>query len=136
MSMPTLTLEKDLAEQLGVAREVLAELREKLTPEIDWARQGNFIGYTAAGLEKIARALALESPEPAPGADVRTVFVVRRARHNRRLVFVTEKKEGGPELPVRVRNAGLFVPGQEIVIRPDAAGLHLHGRQPRRKGRL
>lgn len=136
---PTLTLETALAEQLGISRDRLGEIREKLAPEIDWQKKGNAIAYTPEGLAKITAALALDRP-PAPangatGAGVRTVFVKRKALRNARLIFVTPKKEEGAELPVRVRDAAMFVPGQAIRVREDGSGLRLHGRQPTRKGR-
>lgn len=137
---PPLILEKALAEQLGVTRKMLTTAREKLAEGADWRREKNAIAYTEAGVKKIAALLALQIPlagADAPAStDVRTVYVQRTARRNSRVIFVWEKKEGGPERPVRVRDAAMFVPGQEIQVRAAGGELHLHGRQPTRRGRL
>lgn len=140
---PILIAEAALAEKLGVSRETLAEIRKKLAEDADWTRQKNAILFTEAGVKKIGAALALQGPldggSNLSGADVRTMVVKRLARRNPRVIFVVEKKGGGdletPEEALRVREACLFVPGQEIKVQRVAGGLRLHGHQPTRRGR-
>lgn len=153
MSDPSpLTPEVDLSASLGVSRELLAEARAKNCAEgADWIRGARgAISYTAAGVEKMLAALAAPAVKPdasavdsaqsstlgaRQGADPEpaALIVIRSARMNPRLIFAREKKAGadGPEMPVRVKDARLYTPGQEISAVSEGGYWRLFGKQPR-----
>jgi hypothetical protein len=144
------TLEVELAKMLGVSREKLAEVRARVLGQDDWQKTKNAVALTPAGVEKIRAALAVPPPLPglpSPGAnqsEPQTVYVRRRAQRNVHVIFASVKKWGAgdpydhvPELAVRVRDNRHFTLGQEIRIQADGAGVwHLHGHQPRTRGKL
>lgn len=149
---PLSITEAELADKLGVARETLLEIRTvQLTVEKDWARKKNAIVYFQSGIELACAALGVAVPSAILSAAAilegtnngdqggpRTVFVKRPARLNGKMIFATDDEDGeGAEIPVRVREARLFTPGQEIHITPAGADgvATLHGPQPRQRGR-
>jgi len=139
------TLEADLAQQLGLDRQLLRATRAQVLTEKDWALvQGAGITYTPAGVEKVLTHLQIAPPEkngagvPALALDgPRRLYVRRPARLNRHILFATaEKNADGPEIAVRVRDCRQFTPGQEIHVQLESGHARLHGRQPRGGRRL
>lgn len=139
MSKETLIPEADLAKQLGVAREILAEVRATALDAQDWKIEKNAVGLRPSGVEKIRAALGagtftLLEEKDAP----RSVYVRRMARYNLRVLYAAAEKEGpADEFTVRVRDNRYFTIGQEIQIQRSGETenvWHLYGKQPRTRG--
>lgn len=65
---------------------------------------------------------------------VLAVFVIRRAKLNRHMIFAREKKGGemaGEEIPVRVRDAQAVAIGQELHVKLEGSLGSPFGQQPR-----
>ena len=78
--MSDLLRETDLADQLGIAREQIAALRqEHLTEDLDF-KKNPAVCYTRAGYEKIMALLAAQEEEPAQTAVLIVIRQVRNAR--------------------------------------------------------
>ena len=121
--MSDLLRETDLADQLGIAREQIAALRqEHLTEDLDFKKKPA-VCYTPAGYEKIMALLAAQEEEPAR-TQTAVLIVVRQVR-NARIVLATFEKNGGaadaagtmPVLTLKVPTRQAFTPAgkQETV---------------------
>ena len=134
--------ESALANLLGVNKDVIGRQRDALPAELQpfVKKKGAAVFYADEAVRAIEAALApIPEPEKKDGPrPVETLFVVRAARMNRSMVFAREKKDGAPEVAVLVKNAALFVPGQEVRVHFDDASrtrARLFGPQPRGRGR-
>lgn len=130
--------EAQLAGLLGLDRSVLVEARTLALKEGEhWQRQRSVIAYTPAGIAALCTHLHLEipadfAPEKKDAAPL-ALTVVRLARHNPHIIFAAEK-DGAPEIPVRVRDAQAFRPGQAVVVIMEGELGRLAGKQPRARG--
>lgn len=143
---PTIA-ETDLAETLGLDRALLREKRAlELQEGQHWLLKKSTVHYPGWGVRELCRRLDVEPPAawggtqpPLPPAEktpekkdaggVVSVTVTRRAQRNAHIVFA--KKDGGPELPVRVRNAQAVGIGDELRVEIVQNLAVLSGPQPR-----
>ena len=146
MSTITILTETALADELGVTRAILKNLREKhaadLPPGEAWRKDGTVIVWTLEGRAALLRLLELEKIAPMPPALPQTPdyvhLVVTRVVRNPRIVLA-ERKEGPPgEVRLRVRDSANFRPGMVCEkCRPTGTPdlFNLEGRTPRFRGR-
>lgn len=146
---------KQLAADLGLAREALKKMRDDLlTAPLDWlpAPPGQPILFTAAGVQKLRAHLALPSApvnpwttasagartEKRPAPLRETLAVIRPARGSHRIVLCLT--EDGRQVSLTVKNNAHFIAGMQVqhcVQSPQSpAYYHFEGRLPRRKGRF
>jgi hypothetical protein len=132
--------EADLAERSGISRSELATARERcLLADLDYEKKKNGVVLLPTGIAKLAAHLGITIPSESaaiPADPWIMLVVIRRAKVNRHVIFAGEKKEGA-EIAVRVRDAAMFVPGQQIrvLMQTPVSGV-LWGPQPRRRGRI
>ncbi len=132
------TLEAALAVQLGIAAAELRSRRPSLIEGEDWHRRGRAVVWTAAGVSRLKELIGLDAgtiiaPAPATPAVV-IAEVVRSNFRNRRLISATLARAGTVALVlVLVRDAGMYLHGQRIEVRPNGSGW-MEARRPRRRG--
>lgn len=126
-------LESALAHKLGVPRTLLREFREQNPKHV--YRDRRTIHWTDEGVGWVKGELGLKDAggrEP----DTFKATVVRADFPNKKLIRAVADVRGMRELiPVRVRDAQMFVKGMEIEIRRDGNGWAVI-RQPRQRGKL
>lgn len=130
--------EDDIAQQLGLNRDEMRNLRKKhLVEGVTWMRENKRTVITAEGVTIIKTALGVSvehAPEKkAPGEEL---TVLRIPSRNTR-ILEAEKKDGR-RVRVRVHNNVNFVPGMTIRARTDGPYedvMTLEGRCPRFRGR-
>lgn len=125
-------LEKELAEELGVERSILKELREEgLT---GWSKKGNAIAWNAEGEHAVRNAIQkrmsiAELSDPLP-VSVPRDFIVTKIPLNRHLLICGETY-------VRVKDNKNFLKGMTVHARPPVEGRSwvMVGRCPRWRGK-
>jgi hypothetical protein len=125
--------QQHVATRLGVAEEVVRELRQKhLTQDRDFARQGNRILYSAAAVGRLQELLQVPPPEEPmrPEASAVVVVEVVRALVNPHYVLASLD---GKQVEVRVRDNRLLLKGMKLECVREG-GRYVCPRVPRRKG--
>jgi hypothetical protein len=86
-------LEHKLPERLGLSISEIVLRRRDLEPGTDWVRQGRWIKYSDAGLQKLIAKVAVPSaalnPEP-PGPQLKSVEVHRMSFPNQHIIECRE----------------------------------------------
>lgn len=128
-----------LAEQMGLSRDRLRELRREAPERIDFPREGNRISWNAEGVEWLRKKLAADGAK-AENARIRPVFVrISRIFERKHQWMLGVEKISGRAVRVHVRNNALFVPGMELpcLPAPEWPGiLRYYGPAPRHRGKL
>ena len=124
--------EKELAEELGIEREILKEFRQQGVQ--GWEKQGNWVAWTEEGEHNVRNQLQkrmcideLSDPLPLPESKE---FIVSRIPLNSRLVICGDTY-------VTVKDNKNFIKGMKLNARPPREGRSwvLIGRCPRWRGR-
>ncbi len=133
------TSESLLAVQLGLAPAEVRARRSAFIEGEDWHRgPGRTVVWTEAGVARLKERMGLcqdtvlaAAPDPAvPVAGE----VVRSNFRNRRLISVALGGDRNRELVlVLVRDAGMYLHGQSLEVRPNGSGW-MEARRPRRRG--
>ena len=142
--------EDRLAKEIGVARQVLVDLRkEHLKKGEDWEKEGNCIVLTSRGIRRVQDQLGvkvelLSSMEVSAGMTVQygefeEMDVIRSGMINPRVVQC--RRENGEEVYVRVNDSRNFKPigndgrPMKLKARYTKDGWYMEGRCPRYPGR-
>ena len=124
--------EKDLAEELGIERELLKDFRKEGMQ--GWVKDGNWVVWTKEGEHSVRNAIQkkmcieeLDEPEPEP---IIREFTVTKIPLNRRLVICGDTY-------VMVTDNKNFMKGMKLNARPPREGRSwvLVGRCPRWRGK-
>ena len=124
--------EKELAEELGIEREILKEFRQQGLQ--GWEKQGNWVAWTEKGEHNVRNQLQKrmcidELSDPLPLQESKEV-IVSRIPLNSRLVICGDTY-------VTVKDNKNFIKGMKLNARPPREGRSwvLIGRCPRWRGR-
>lgn len=125
-------LEKELAEELGMERSILKELREEGLE--GWEKKGNAIAWSEEGEHAVRNAIQkrmsiAELSKPLPVSEAQN-FIVTGIPLNRRLLICGETY-------VRVKDNKNFLKGMTVHARPPVEGRSwmMVGRCPRWRGK-
>ncbi len=139
--------EKEISLRLGITRDTLKEIRNKVLKEGDYGIVGRTIRYSEEGVEKIKNALQKTAPEGAKIGDIAPLkiensevvdaMVVQVFNTNRHFLAALM---GEQTVAVRVKSNKNFVvdmviPGQHLRRGTDTKHFDFVGRCPRSKGR-
>lgn len=144
ITMTTIT-ETALADEFGITRAILKNLREKNAADLPegeaWRKDGTAIVWTLDGRTALARVLGLEktaAPLPAPSEPPPYVpLVIVRVVRNPRIVLARRVEGDASEVRLQVRDSKNFVPGmvaEKCRPTPTPDLFHLEGRCPRFRG--
>lgn len=134
--------ETELAQQLGVSRQSLGDMRrtDTLREGEHWERQGRVVEYTAAGIRAVKSTMEIEPQQEIapPHPEPVQMLTVSECSRNPRLLWAvpTEKEAPSTAVRVRVRENRNFIPGMRIRARHLNDDLYvLEGRTPRFRGK-
>lgn len=130
--------EKELAEQMGIAREYIRQFRERcLTEGKDWVLVGRSVLLRNTAVDWLLRELQVDAND-IPKKDPPFLLKVAKIWPNAQLLgCVSPQGEPGDIKNIRVRKNTLFRIGQLVPVRNKSDGsLVLAVRHPRTRGKL
>lgn len=133
--------EIELAERLGVSREVVRRVRQELREGEHWVQEHRFVELTPDGVEAVREALRARKETPPrmerPEGEARVIEELRVTRIFPRNPRILEAETAaGARVRVRVRSNVNFILGMAIPCREMKSGLWCLTRAcPRFKGR-